>query len=336
MLRYLETFYRHRLLLMGPVALVLLLTGGWVLVQPPTYDATVRMWVQRQTLVPNPDDNPYLTPAQQQAAVLSELLNTKYFCLKVGNRSPLAESLATSGPQNQGPLQRVLAGIGGSSGGRLSGRALDDAEYQAISHQTVVEPAGPEIITISYRGGSPELSAAVGQAIADQFIEEALASQRVQTEAAQQFYDSQVKQTKAEVASIQTQIDAYESSHPEQRGANAQPDTTLSQLRKNHDAAQQRMNDLQSKLDQAKVSLAGLSQPAVSGMRVLDRAEIPTRASSVRNVALQAGAVGLSLALLILIGGILLLTLIDSTLRRPEEVERVLDLKPVGTIPRLT
>jgi capsular polysaccharide biosynthesis protein len=96
------------------------------------------------------------------------------------------------------------------------------------------------------------------------------------------------------------------------------------------------MNDLQSKLDQAKVSLAGLSQPAVSGMRVLDRAEIPTRASSVRNVALQAGAVGLSLALLILIGGILLLTLIDSTLRRPEEVERVLDLKPVGTIPRLT
>ncbi|MBJ7599623.1 MAG: hypothetical protein DLM67_17775 [Candidatus Nephthysia bennettiae] len=333
MLRYLETFYRHRLLLMAPVALVLLLTGGWVLVQPPSYDSTVRLWVQRQTLVPNPDDNPYLTPAQQQSAVLTELLNTKYFCMKVGNRSPLAESLATSSGQSQGPLQRLL---GGSGGTQLSGRALDDAVYQAVSHQTVVQPAGPEVVMISYRGSSPELSAVVGQAVADQFIEETLASQRVQAEAAQQFYDSQVKQTQAEGASIQTQIDSYLTGHPDQRGSSAPADATLSQLRKNQDAAQQRQNDLQAKLDQTKVSLAGLSQPSVSGMRILDKAEVPTRSSSMRSVALQGAAVGLSLALLILIGGILLLTLIDSTLRRPEEIERVLDLKPVGTVPRLT
>jgi capsular polysaccharide biosynthesis protein len=38
----------------------------------------------------------------------------------------------------------------------------------------------------------------------------------------------------------------------------------------------------------------------------------------------------------ILVVGILLLTLVDNTFRRPEEVEQALDLRPVGTVPRLS
>jgi uncharacterized protein involved in exopolysaccharide biosynthesis len=336
MLRYVETFYRHRLLVMGPVALLLLLTGGWVLIQPPTFDATVRLWVERQTLVTNPDDNPYLTPAQQQSAVLTELLNTKYFCLKVGRRSALQESLATPHASGQSLGERVMARLGRSSTGSLSGRALDDAVYQTVAHQTVAAPAGPEIVTITFRGSSPELSAQVSQAIVDQFMEEAVASQRTQAQAAEQFYGSQVKQTQAEQAAAEGQVESYLTAHPEQKNSSATPDANLSQLRKNQDSLQQRRNELQAKLDQAKVSQAGLSQPGVSGMRVLDKAETPTRASSIHSVAFQAAAIGLSLALLILIGGVLLLTLIDSTLRRPEEVEQALDLRPVGTVPRLS
>jgi uncharacterized protein involved in exopolysaccharide biosynthesis len=338
MLRYLETFYRHRLLLMAPVAVVLLLTGGWVLVQPPTYDATVRLWVEKQTLVANPDDNPYLTPSQQQSAVLSELLNTKYFCIKVGNRSPLADNLQGSGEQDGNLLQGLLGQIGvssTSSGRPATASALNDAVFQTVSQQTVVAPSGPEIVTVTYRGSNPELAALVAQAIADQFIDETLTSQRTQATAAEDFYNGQVKQVQAEVSATENQIEAYLNSHPDQRAAGAQPDATLVQMRKDDDSAHQRLNDLQSKLDQARVSRAGLSQPSVSGIRILDKAEVPTRASSIRKVALQGAAVGLSLALVILIGGILLLTLVDSTLRRPEEVEKVLELRPVGTVPRL-
>ena len=259
MLRYLETFYRHRLLLMAPTAVVLLLVGGWVLVQPPAFQATVRLWVERQTLVNNPNDNQYLTPAQQQSGVLTELLNTKYFCRKVGTRSPLQESLATSGAGGDGLTQRLLAKVGGGSSGRLTGRALDDAVYQAVSTQTLVAPTGAETISITYRAGSPELSAEVTQAIVDQFIDETLSTQRTQADAAEQFYSSQVKQTQTEVSAAQSQIDAYLTSHPEQRSASATPDASLSQLRKNQDSVQQRLNDLQSKLDQARVSKAGLS-----------------------------------------------------------------------------
>jgi uncharacterized protein involved in exopolysaccharide biosynthesis len=335
MLRYLETFYRHRLVLVAPTAVVLLLVGGWVLIQPPTYQATVRLWVERQTLVNNPNDNQYLTPAQQQSGVLTELLTTKYFCLRVGSRSPLQESLA-SGANRDDLTQRLLAKLGGGSSGRLVGRALDDAVYQAVSTQTLVAPTGAETVSITYRAASPELSARVSQTIADQFIDETLSTQRTQADAGEQFYATQLKQTQTELLSAQSQIDAYLTSHPEQRSASVTPDASLTQLRKNQESIQQRLNDLQSKLALARGSKAGLSQANVSGIRVLDKAEVPTRASSRRSVALQGAAVGLTLALVILIGGILLLTLVDSTLRRPEEVERALDLRPVGTVPRLS
>src|ERR1700736_3421241 len=77
MLRYVETYYRHRLLLTVPIAVVLLIVGGWIFVQPPSYDSTVRLWVEKQTVVPNVNDNPYLTPAQTESAALTEMLATK-------------------------------------------------------------------------------------------------------------------------------------------------------------------------------------------------------------------------------------------------------------------
>ncbi len=67
---------------------------------------------------------------------------------------------------------------------------------------------------------------------------------------------------------------------------------------------------------------------------MLDKAEIPGR-NSVKRLMLAAGVVGALLALVILVVGILLLTLVDNTFRRPEEVEQALDLRPVGTVPRL-
>jgi uncharacterized protein involved in exopolysaccharide biosynthesis len=337
MLRYVETLFRHRLLLTVPMLLLVVLCAGWVLVQPPTYASTVRLWVERQQLVSNPNDNPYITPAQEQTNVLVELLNTKYFCLKVGRRSPLAKVMSDPGATQPGIGQRLLStvGLASSSGSALSGPALDDAVFFTLSRQTLVYPAGPQIITITFSGGSPELSAQVTQAIADQFVDEKLASQRVQSDAAIDFYSGQVKQAQAELSAADAALDQYVAAHPEQRAANAVPDARLVQLRRNDENARQRYDELQGRLDQSTINHAALSRPDTSGMRVLDKAEIPGR-NSVKRLMLAAGVVGALLALVILVVGILLLTLVDNTFRRPEEVEQALDLRPVGTVPRLS
>lgn len=341
MLRLLETFFRHRLLLLGPVALVMAGAVGWVLIQPPTYDASVRIWAERQTLVPDPNSNPYLTPAQEQAGVLTELLSTKYFDAKVGKRSRLADAIRNGAASSQNGIMARLTQAPGralgraSSPGELSNSQVDDEVAAAILSRTIVIPTGPEVITLTFRAGSPDLAAVVAQAIADQYLEETLSNQRVQADAAVAFYTSQLKQSQADLSVSDKAVDDYLLANPNQRGVNAIPDARLVQLRRDDDAAHQRLLTVQDKLDQARLNRVALDQTGVNGLRILDRAEQPTSPSSIKKVALEATGVGLVLATLIVVVGVLVLTWMDSTIRRPQEVEDVLDLRPVGSVPRV-
>src|SRR4029077_14190526 len=101
------------------------------------------------------------------------------------------------------------------------------------------------------------------------------------------------------------------------------------------DDARQRVSDLQAKLDQASVNNAALLRPETSGVRVLDRATPPSE-NSIKRLLVEAGAVGFLLGLLVLVAGVLALTLLDTTFRRPEEVNQLLDLRPVGSIPKVS
>lgn len=338
MLRLVETFFRHRMLLLAPMALVAIASLGWVVTQPPSYDASVRIWTQRQTLVPDPNGNPYLSPAQEQAAVLTELISTKYFCAKVGKRTPLA-GVARFHLEHAsgGTRQKLLSLVGlGSSRGPVTDSQVDDLVFTTISASTLILPSGPEIIAITYRDTDPQMAATIAQAIADQFIDETLSNQRVQADAALTFYTGQLQQARSDTATADKAMDDYIAANTAQRSANASPDARLSQLKHDDDAAHARLASVQDKLDQARLDRAALNQPGVDGIRVLDRAEPPSRASSTRKTIFTAVGVTVALVLLILVVGVLALTWVDSTIRRPEEVETVLDLRPVGSVPRVS
>lgn len=338
MVRLLETFFRHRLLLLGPVVLVLVGATGWIFIQPPTYDSSVRVWVERQTLVPDPNSNPYLTPAQEQAGVLTELLSTKYFDAKVGQRSPLGAALRDASAHSSGGIRTRLMRLVGLAGPpvQLTDSQVDDQVYTSILSSTLVVPTGPEIIQVTYRAGDPQMAASVAQAIVNQFMDETLTNQRVQAEAAVAFYTSQVNQSQADQATADKAVDEYLLANPSQRSANAIPDARMLQLRRDDDAAHQRTQSVLDKLDQARLNRIALDQSGTAGVRVLDKAEIPSQPSSIKKVVLQAVGVGLVLAVLILVVGVLALTWLDSTIRRPQEVETILDLRPVGSVPRVS
>lgn len=338
MLRLVETFFRHRLLLLGPVALVVVASLGWVLTQPPSYDASVRIWTQRQTLVPDANSNPYLTPAQEQAAVLTELVSTKYFCAKVGTRTPLAGIVRFSQEHaTGGTRQRLLSLVGlGASRGPVTDSHVDDQVFATIAASTTIVPSGPEIVTITYRDLDPQMAAIVAQGIADQFMDETLANQRVQADAALTFYTGQLQLAQTDAGTSDKAMDDYLAANPSLRSVNAAPDARLSQLKRDADAAHTRLASVQDKLDQARLDRAALNQSGVNGIRVLDKAEPPSRAASSRKTIFTAVGVAVGLALMILVVGVLLLTWIDSTIRRPEEIETILDLRPVGSVPKVS
>src|SRR5688500_14947552 len=95
--RLLETFFRHKLLLLLPPILIPLIVGQIaVMTTPITYDTWAGVWVDRPTyLTYNDEWNRYVSPASNQSNRLLELLRTRAFVLDVARRTPFARLLGT-------------------------------------------------------------------------------------------------------------------------------------------------------------------------------------------------------------------------------------------------
>src|SRR5262249_21185759 len=132
-------------------------------------------WVEGQTVVRDGNSNPYLSPAQEQAAVLTELLSTKYFDSKVGKRSRLADSIRTGAAGSQdGMMTRVTQALARALGragspAELSSSQVDDQVAAIISSRTIVIPTRPEVTTLSFHAANSAVSHRVAQPIAQQY-----------------------------------------------------------------------------------------------------------------------------------------------------------------------
>jgi len=339
-LRYLETFYRYRFQLLAPVCLVLVAAAGVTALQPRTYTSTARIWVDRQTALgtsTSSDNNPYVDISVQESNTLAELIRTRSFCSQVGRRSHLSDSIA-SRPITPGLTSRILAkvGLAPATPAHLPSPAqVDDSVYTLVNANATAVPSGANIIDVSFTYSDPQLAANAAQALVDQFISEIQANGRAQAQAAADFYGSQAKQALADQTATSAKVYDYLAAHPELRPDNAVPDAKLIQLRADDTAARARYESIRSKLDQASINLAGYDAAGASGFRVLDPAQFPSSSTVNRKLLVQVLGGGLALGLLIFLVGLIALTLADTTLRRPEEVEPALGLRVVASAPRL-
>ena len=303
MVRYLETFFRHRLLLVAPLVIALAASIGISLTHPRMYQASARVWFDPSTIAGSTSWNPYTAPADSQAASLKELLQTRTFCRQVGLRGPLADYLTRKGQAYSDPVSKVVGIITGNQGsGNTPDQVLTDRLVDAINRGTLVAPVGPQILTVTFNAPDAAVAAGTAQAIVDEYFDETLATRRAQAQAAVDFYQKQLE--------------------------------SLPAVSRTDTIGQQRRDDLVQKLDASQLQLAASEQPNASGFRVVDRAEIPDRPLGIRKTLLLAGMAGAAIGLAIMTLLLLLLTWSDRTLHRPEELHAIVDHPPAGVIPR--
>jgi len=335
MVRYLETFFRYRLLLLAPVALILLVSGAVIVAQPVVYTASTRLWVDKPVLGPD-DSNPYISPAAQQASSLQELTYTRYFTVRVARRGPLAGYLASQpvAPRGLSWFKSKLLGRD-TSARRPSPEEVDGMAYDIVSKNVAVYAVGPQIVQIDFLYGDARVASGTAQAVVDQFLDETLTSRKARSQVVSDFYAGQVKSAQDALAAADQAVNQYLAAHPELRAPNAVPDARLVQLQRADQQARDSVSSLQSKVDSAKLDHAALSAPGASGMRLLDPAGVPAQPGVSIRLAVQALGAGLGLGVLVLVLGLLALTLADRTVRRPEEVEHALGLRLAGWVPYL-
>jgi uncharacterized protein involved in exopolysaccharide biosynthesis len=325
-IRYLETFFRHRLLVLMPLLLAGAMSIGITMAQPRTYESSARIWFYGSTLSPNPAQ-PGVSVADREAAVFVELLGSRAFDLKVGQRGPLAAYVAATQGGRSLP-SKVLAKVGLSS---LAGSApsVDDQLFALLSKRVAVASSGPEVVAISFRAAEPAVAQGTVQALVDQFSDEVLANRKTEAQTVVDFFEQQVKDQAAAVASAGADLSKYVAAHPRADGT----DVTLIALQHAADQAKQRHDESLLELGQAKLDLAAQSQAGGSGFRVIDPPTTPAQPLSRLPDLLRALMGGLLAGLLVAACGLIALTAADSSVRRAAEIRQALGLRVVGEIP---
>ncbi len=338
MVRYLETFYRHRLLVIGPLAICLAISLGIVVLQPRTFASTAKIWVDRPLLATSAPTNIYQTPADEQAAVLQELVKTRSFCILAADRGTLPADLQRDHLKSANdPANRALSLLPGqhSNAAPLTQDQLNDLVFQTISHGTTVVASGPNIVTVTFQYAHAGVAAVTAQAIIDQYVDEELTGLRAEAKAAVDFYTGQVAAARTDLSAADTKVLSYLDAHPEQRLPTAIPDASLTQLKLDDDQARQRYQSLQTKLDDAELQAAIVQQSTPNGFRLIDPPLSPNTPVSRLKLLLEGGGAGfgagLMLSLLCLIG----LTLLDTSIRSAQDVETSIGYRLVGVVPRI-
>lgn len=337
MLRYLEIFYRHRLLLIAPVILALVASVGFALTRPRTYEATAQLWFDPVTSTQAAQANGYISPADQATAELKELLKTRSFSAGVGHRGPLAASMLAGASRSPDLLTTVLNVIRGvpTLSPSSDAQVLDDVLADTVNRNTTVVSNGPEIIAINYDYTNPQVAAGTAQALVAQFSDELLGIRRSQAQASVDFYTAQLKDQQAEITADDAAVNQYLQTHPSQRQPGALVDTQLSALERTDDLARTHYQDLVQQLDASKLEIAATNQPGAAGFRVVDAPAVPYRPKGFVRLALLAAVGGLAAGLLLMLVTLLLLTALDTSVRRPKELPEELARRVVGSIPRL-
>jgi capsular polysaccharide biosynthesis protein len=308
---YVETFFRHRLLLIAPVVIAFVLAAAYGLQQPRGYVAGATLWTDRRI----PADSAIGTapgsdvPSAGQMALLTSLLASRNFMMLVAQDSPLAD--------------------------RIQGPQLDvDLALARLAATVSVATPGPQVMAIVVRQPSPELATGVASAVVRQFMREE--ERRIRARATAQItYDKQqLSAASKAVRTAEAALLAYTRTHPG-AGQSRQPtsaDTTLNSAETSLVGALALAQQNYSEAAKAyNASTAAYTQANTAALEVLDQ---PNQAfpQGRKKIVIFCAVGGLLAGLSISVVALLLLVTRDRAVRDEADLQQALGLRVVGTI----
>jgi uncharacterized protein involved in exopolysaccharide biosynthesis len=323
---FLETFFRHKLLVLLPTILIPLIVGPIALLTAPTYyESWAGIWVERPVYLRVEDGwNGYNTPANNQQIRLTELLRTHSFVLDVAQRTALAPLAATE--EGETAIRRVIG----------DGIAL--------------WPSGNQLLTIRFRAESPTFALEILNAILQAFQERLTADRLAQSDLAVSFYGAQLQDAEQRLSSVNEAMSRYVALHPYLTAADplrgpqsslasqfglpiAATDPQLAELVRRVELQQREVERARSSLEQARFSAAASIEGQELSLQIVDAPRLPSRAIRERRKALIYPAAGMLAGMGLSAGLLLLLVATDRSVRRAADFAPATRL--IGTVPRV-
>lgn len=311
--RYVETFVRYIWWFVPPLLLIPVLATVSSFFMLRAYESKATIWVDSQPIFIQSSNNPWAsqTASQQTVESIYELLRTRRFVQDIMIEAALVDP---------------------ADADYLSDSALDD-----IRANLQVSWYGPHVVVVEASSKEGETATSIVAATLSLFNARSIQIKKENAAVAASFYEGQVENYKAQLAQAADELRAYKEKHP------APPDPRsprppaeeqeLNRLQRQYDVVESTYKGLVSKLDQALLARDAEMKAAPTSFKILDLPSVPTKQTTdIRRIVIIAAA-GLATALGLVIVTTFVLTIIDNTIRMPEELARITDVPIIALLP---
>jgi len=319
LLRFFESYFRHRWLYLLPIVVTIAAAAVYFLTLEPKYSARGILYVNNESLlnslnaVQNNDTSWWITPAQATSNELNELFHTDAFIRAVISETDLESAM------DLGPEQVVES-------------------LTAVRESMWIQPLGNNqlLITASYE--DPLIAYQLVHSVIDSYLQWQVNTQRIDSEVARGFFTDLIETYSADLEAAHEKMKAYLDAHPQPvRGD--RPDSELveiDRLQNEIDLASSRYMNALNKEENAKLAWTQVESDVNQTYVLLDAPSMPEKPEiSKRKLALQA-AIFVAAGVVISIIGITGSALLDRSFRFPMDVESRLNLPVLAGIPDLT
>jgi uncharacterized protein involved in exopolysaccharide biosynthesis len=316
-MRYLRTFFKRWYLYIIPIVILPAVVTVYGYGKLMLYNSTALLYVDKPVFLSAQDFgwNPYLSPAQNEASSMAELLLSETFVDNIAARTDLA---ATYNLDTRGGKDQAFARI---------------APEVAITAST----AGPNVLLLSVTDKNPRIAQQVAAALLDGYTAY-FEDHRLQLDQqAVTLYTQQLATAQGQLNQATQRVQEYLYAHPGvSAGANTDPQ--LAQLQQELSQDQAQVNQLNSQLSVVKQDMQATASPGSGLFRVLDAPQVPLQPTIEKKKLLVYTGGGLAAALA-LIGLIVAgLTQLDRKVYLAADLQAIadsldLDLPALETLP---
>lgn len=263
-MRFLETFYRHRLLAIVPIVIGVLVAAGYQMAQPGSYASTTSLWVDASVPGQGADTTTGVDPSTLQEYAIQELLTTRSFAVAVGTSGPLGAYLE-SHPYAESTGLAAIPGLSDLFGGAKG--SLDDQIATYLPNMVGFVDAGPQVLNIIVTAPDPAVAAGTAKALITQYSSQVAAAQTATDQTAVTYYGEQVAQAQVTLQQAQQALSTYLTAHPTTSTVGV-GDATATELNQAVSLDTTTYQSLLGQYQQAQLTLANVSSQ--TGFRVLD------------------------------------------------------------------
>jgi capsular polysaccharide biosynthesis protein len=318
LLRFFESYFRHRWLYLLPIILSTIAGGVYLYTLEPKYNSHGIIYVNNQSLlsslaaVPNSNTNWWITPAQATGSEISNLLQSNAFIRAIIQDTDLEQYM--SGPQNQ--VQDVIS---------------------EVRKSLWVNPVGNNELFLNASFDDPLIAYQIVNSMVSSYVNWQINKEVLDSQVAKNFFDEQINLHALELEEVRQELREYYDSHPVPlRGERPIAEQLeIERLQAEINMVAGRVDSARSKAENANLALQQVESDVRQTYLLLDAPLVPDKPDvSRRKMAMQLAIFSAAGGLLAIIG-VAVTTILDRSFRFPLDVQHRLKLPVIAVIPNV-